>query len=66
MDLVLDILVSYLGPKRDAEVRLSLFTELAGILNFYSEIDHSPQQLEQIQFFVKTIIEGIVRFTLII
>lgn len=60
IDLVLSILMAYLGPKRDPEVRLSLFTELAGILRLYSEInnDMSEQQAEQIQFFVKTIIEG--------
>ncbi|ODM95566.1 Dynein assembly factor 5, axonemal [Orchesella cincta] len=65
MDIVLGILVSYLGPKRDPEVRLSLFTELAGILKFYSEIEHTPQQLEQIQFFVKTIIEDILNKSLV-
>lgn len=61
--MVLDILVAYLGPKRDAEVRLGLFTELSTILRLYSEITDtlSDTQVEQIQFFVKTIIEGILK-----
>ncbi|CAL8074424.1 unnamed protein product [Orchesella dallaii] len=65
IDVVLAILVSYLGPKRDPEVRLSLFTELAEILKLYSEVEHSPQQTKQIQFFVKTIIEDILSKSLV-